>query len=200
MPPLPAPGVKIAFIGACCAGKTSLLRACQSHLAPGTSLAVVEEAARAFFQLHPQCDRCSAQTQGLIQFQVLANEQAAHRSGAGLIVCDRSVIDSPAYAWAYGDRPGALALYERVRPWLSSYTRLFLLDPSDVPYCQDDVRQEDEATRQRLHGAFQELLSAAGIDHELLSGTMGERLDRVLEMASLHGHFLCRSHHSEGPT
>ena len=154
---------------------------------------MVEEAAREYFAAHRDVtDRFSVETQGKVQALALAKEQAAHEQAKQadrnlVLICDRSVLDAPAYVYSQGDTDGARQLLQRVRLWLPTYTIIFLLDPADVPYEPDSIRDESEATRQLFHAAFLEFFDANGIPYELLSGSPDERFaivgDRIAATA-----------------
>jgi len=176
--------IKIAFVGTSCVGKTTLIEAYIGRKVPG--LVVVNEAAREYFIRNPHVtDRFAVQAQGEVQALALKNEQSAHDSEATKIVCDRSVLDAVAYVRSQGDIAGSRQLLERVRLWVQTYHRFLLLNPVDVPYQTDSVRQEGEEVRLGFHRAFLEMFDDAGIQYELLSGTLEERVkrtDRLLEL------------------
>lgn len=139
---------KIALVGACCVGKTTLLDLYKDNL----DVVVVEEAARLFFTANPDIpDRFSVEVQRQIQALAIENEQSATIGNVRAVVCDRSVLDAVVYTWARGDKGGARQLFEKIEFWLPTYHKLLLLDPRDVHYETDNVRQEDEETRQQLH-------------------------------------------------
>lgn len=177
--------LKVAFVGTSCIGKTTLVEAYRKRDLSG--LVIIEEAAREFFTLHPEViNRFSAGVQGQVQSLALANEQRAMLSGTSIIICDRSVLDAPAYVLSQGDVIGASELLARVRLWLPTYTRLFLLDPSDVSYQNDAIRQESEQERWGFHQAFIDLFTRNNISYELLSGTLEQRMryvDQVLNLS-----------------
>lgn len=167
---------KIAFVGTSCTGKTTLIHAYRND----PDVVIVEEAARIFFTQNSQIkDRFSSDTQGKVQALALKNEQDAHQSGASIILCDRSVIDAVVYVSSQGDTQGAGELLKRVEFWLPTYHKFLLLDPANVPYETDDIRQETPETRQKFHDAFLEFFKETGIPYELLSGTIEERMTRV---------------------
>ena len=116
---------------------------------------------------------------------MLAREQEAHKSGAKIIFCDRSVIDAVVYVKSTGNIKGANELLERVKFWLPTYHKFFLLDPAGISYEKDEVRQEDEDTRQAFHNAFLEFFKESQIPFELLSGTLKERIKRIDKMLSV---------------
>lgn len=172
--------IKIAFIGTSCIGKTTLL----NHFRTtdlGLRVTIVDEAARDFFQENDVPDRFSAETQKRVQALALTREREAHANlpPPDIILCDRSVIDAVAYVKATGDEKGALQLLSDVQFWLSTYTHFLLLDPADIPYEQDEIRQEDPETRMRFHQAFLDFFAETEIPCELLSGTVEERVARI---------------------
>jgi hypothetical protein len=109
----------------------------------------------------------------------MKREQDAYRVGVRRIICDRSLLDASVYVFSSGDKAGADKLFDRVRFWIPTYTKLWLLDPTDVPYKQDAIRQESEEVRQGFHQAFLDFFRQKGVRYELLSGTVDERMKRV---------------------
>lgn len=73
-------------------------------------------------------------------------------------------------------------MYTDVVFWLSSYYKIFLLDPTDVPYVTNKVRKEDVRTREKFHVAFLALFAEKQIEYELLSGALKNRIQRVDEI------------------
>jgi len=170
---------KIAFVGTSCTGKTSLLEYLRLKISSNKTV-FVEESARIFFQKHPRIrKRFFCRTQGMIQDLVFQTEKEAHLKDGHTMLCDRSVIDPVAYVLASGDKKGAEKLFRKVSRWLGTYDKFFLLDPEDVDFCQDAVRQEGEEERQKLHEAFIKLFQEKGLKFELLSGTLEERAKKV---------------------
>ncbi len=174
--------MKIAFIGTSCVGKTTLLEEYRETFKNDPRVAFVAEAARTFFAHHPVSDRFSVEAQGKIQLLALKNEQEAHATGARLLFCDRSVLDAVVYVRASGDHQGASQLFERVRMWAATYTKLLLLDPAGVDYVTDGIRQEDLETRQQIHDAFIQFFQETSLPYELLKGAFQERCRRIDEI------------------
>lgn len=176
--------LKVAFVGTSCIGKTTLADAYRARNIPG--LVIVDEAARTYFTNNPQVQsRFSVAAQGNVQELALMNEQRAHRSGASRIISDRSVLDAVAYVRSQGDLEGSDLLLDAVRFWLPTYSGIFLLDPADIPYKVDSVRQEDEVTRDAFHQAFIHLFREEGIPYELLSGSVSARMRHVDQVLKL---------------
>ncbi|MCL5113592.1 MAG: ATP-binding protein [Patescibacteria group bacterium] len=172
--------IKIAFVGTSSTGKTTLLWEYKKKMSGNRSIVFVHEAARDFFKENPHItERFAKEIQGQVQSAVLAREQEAHNSGARVIICDRSVIDAVVYVRSTGDRKGAKELLEKVKFWIPTYTKFLLLNPVDVKYEKDEVRQEDENTRQAFHKAFLEFFKETRIPYELLSGSIEQRIKRV---------------------
>ena len=117
-----------------------------------------------------------------VQALVLTNEQDAHRLNPRVILCDRSVIDAVVYVKSQGDIKGANELLKRVEFWLPTYHKFLLLDPADVPYKTDEIRQETPETRQKFHDVFLTFFKETNIPYELLSGTKEERIKRVTKI------------------
>lgn len=178
---------KIAFVGTSSIGKTTLIEELKKKAERDNirSFAFVPEAARDFFIAHrniPQSLRFSARVQGQVQDLQWGYECEAHDTDASNIISDRSVLDAVAYTRAYGDLKGADKLLAKVRLWLPTYSRILLLNPNDVPYETDDIRQEAEEIRMQNHEAFVSLFEERQIPYELLSGTLAQRLEHVNEV------------------
>lgn len=175
---------KIAFVGTACAGKTTLLEDLRTEYENDPGVAFVEEAARKFFEDNPVPIelRFVLDTQFSLLELIMANEITAEEGGAHTIICDRSVIDAPAYVSAGGDQSGSQKMYEKVRDWLPTYTKFYLLDPDDVPYVNDDVRIETLEVRQQIHEAYLGFFALHDIGYELLSGNQEQRLEIVKAM------------------
>lgn len=177
--------VKLAFVGTSCIGKTTLLEEYGRRLNGRTDAVIVPEAARVFFTDNPSItEKFAKEAQRQVQSLALQQEQEVHNAGARLILCDRSVIDAVVYVRAHGDTEGAAKLLDRVSFWIPTYNKFLLLNPADVLYKTDDVRQEDEYVRQSFHEAYLEFFQESGIPYELLSGTLEERIARVDELVN----------------
>jgi nicotinamide riboside kinase len=71
--------------------------------------------------------------------------------------------------------------YFNVESYVPSYDHLFLLDPANVPYEQDEVRTETPEERMLIHNTFVRFFREHGIPHHVLSGTPEEKYTTVLE-------------------
>src|SRR3989344_6692758 len=147
---------KIAFVGAASIGKTTLLNELREQYGHNSSIAFVDEVARAYFTKNPtEPDLVfSFDVQKSIQDRIVANEQKTYEQRPAVIFCDRSVIDAVVHLQAHKDEEGATKLLENVEDWLPTYTLFLLLDPTDVPYKTDDIRRESEDTRNHIHNSF----------------------------------------------
>ena len=173
---------KVAFVGAGCVGKTTLFNRLKQEYDGQDDVLFVSESAREYFAQHdvPHETRLSYEVQKAIQTMAMEREQAAERLNPRLMYCDRSVADAAVYAVAYGDSEGGRRLLERVRRWVPTYTRMFLLDPADIPHVTDSERLEDDETRQHLHRTFVRFFALHDIRYDLLSGSLEQRLKSVL--------------------
>ncbi len=170
----------VAFIGAGCVGKSTLLEAYRRRFDGDGRVVFVAEAAKKYFAAHrmPEELRFTAPVQSEIQAMAISAEHDACRRGQ-LVLADRSTLDYPIYVSAIGDAEGAAALLDRARPWAHMYRRLYLLDPAGVPFEQTAERQEDAAMRQLLHDEFLRFLATHNIPYTLLTGTVEARMRTV---------------------
>ena len=91
---------KIAFSGTSCVGKTTLYEGYKSRYESNPRYTFVEEAARIYFTRNsqiPVSERFSFEPQSEIQDLAIEQEKRAHQTRAKVIMCDRSVLDAPAY-------------------------------------------------------------------------------------------------------
>lgn len=169
--------LKIAFLGGPGVGKTTLI----NHFRQVDEATVVDEAARDYFSLYPDVDRSAYETQELLLAHIKERESAASAFGTKLIVCDRSIVDPLVYLYHYGQKNEARQLISSIKDYISSYHKLYLLDPHEVRYVQDKVRNESPEERLEIHQAYLELLELGGVEYELLSGNVKKRLQIVMD-------------------
>lgn len=169
--------LKIAFLGGPGVGKTTLI----NHFRAIDEVTVVDEAARDYFTLYPDVDRSAYETQELLLAHIKERESAASAFGKKLIVCDRSIVDPLVYLYHYGQKNEAQELIATVKDYIKSYHKLYLLDPHEVKYVQDKVRNESPKERLQIHRAYLELLDVSGIEYQLLSGNVKKRLQTVMD-------------------
>ncbi len=175
---------KYAFVGAASTGKTTLIEALKEEFYGRGDITFINESGREYFSTNPTPPELvfSVPVQTKLQEIILAKEQAAAETNPSIIFCDRSVLDSPAHLYAFGDKQGAKKLLENVEFWLPTYDLFLLLDPKDVPFEQDEIRRESEETRNMIHQAFLDFFEINNIPFQLLSGTKEERVKKVKEL------------------
>lgn len=175
---------KMALIGAFCSGKTTLFDELKRRLQEDTRFAFVEEASRKFLQINhfSLVERNSIDVQRRIQDFIVESEREAYTKNASIILCDSSVLTTSMYLQCMGDKEGSLELLKAVEFWLPTYTTFLLLDPTDVLFVKDSIRQENDEQRQRNHEAYLELFAQKQIPYQLIKGTLHERLQQVVAL------------------
>jgi len=178
---------KYAFVGAASTGKTTIFEALREEYLTDPSIVFIEESGRPYFESRPYFTEqqiFSPPVQKELQGIILGKEQSATEQNPQVIICDRSVLDSPAHLYAMGDEEGTEELLENVQFWLSTYKLILLLDPEGVPFENDEARRESEQTRNRIHQGFIDFFAKYKIPYELLSGSKEERIARVKGLIS----------------
>ncbi len=172
---------KIAFVGAASVGKTTLLNELRGRHRGNPKVGFVDEVGRKFFQENPtsEADMFSFGVQARLQDLILLEEKKVHATKPEIIICDRSVLDSPVHLRAHEDYDAAEMLVERVKDWIPTYSSFVLLDATGVPFKNDKVRIEGVDTRRKIQGAFLDFFRENNFPYELLSGTVYERAARV---------------------
>lgn len=184
---------KVAFSGAGCVGKTTLLNSLRD-LELGRYVQFIGEAARAYYSTYPNIPlevRDSFDHQCTIQQMGMDVELAAHYSTTSnfdrpdYVFTDSSVFDAPVFVAATGDEAGAEVLFNRAQMWLPglsdiSYSQIYILNPGDVAHENDDIRIEPPETRQQHHEMFVSYFSEHGIAFKLLGGSLEDRIEQVL--------------------
>lgn len=176
---------KIAFVGTAGTGKTTLIDRLRNEYTDDTRVLFVEEAARKFFAENQLGDdqRRNEDIQSKILAMILQLEQAAHEKDPEVIFCDRSVLDAVVYVLSEGDVDAAEAMYDELKEWVKTYTKIYVLDPDDVAHETDEIRLEDAQVRQKVHEVYVRFLRSKGIQYEILSGTIEERVETVKSAA-----------------
>lgn len=173
--------IVLALEGAACTGKTTLIQALMTAYAKDDRVVFVEEAAREYLTKHPTPlkEVFSTRVQAAIQAEILKKEKTAHELQPTVIICDRSVIDSPIHVEAFGNQADADHLTENVADWLITYYLFLLLDPADVPFENDDIRKDSPEDRNLVHATFLRYFAKHELPFILLSGSVEERMARV---------------------
>lgn len=171
---------KFALVGATCTGKTSIIDHLKDKYKNNSKIVFVEEGARAYFAANPDIkDRGAWKVQTGIRDFVFNNEKKAGKNSPSILVCDRSIIDSAVYMEAHGDKKGADKLFKTVAPWVLTYNKILMLDPTEVPYQMDEIRNEGEDFRNHVHDTFVKFFRRNNIKYELVKGTLQERIAYV---------------------
>jgi nicotinamide riboside kinase len=175
---------KIAFVGTLSSGKSTLFDKLQKKFQDAPGVVFLSEVARKHLEEHPEDKKRvkSAEIQSLFQSHIIRKENEVDALNPALVVCDRSVFDSVVYLEAWGDTENAGILFDRVKGWVRTYDWLFLLDPTNVPYEQDDVRTETPQERELIHRTFVQFFQEHTIPYRLLTGTPDEKYTTVLEL------------------
>ncbi len=177
--------IKIAFVGSLSVGKTTLVNLFRQKFKDKKEVAIVDEVAREYFQKYGMKNRFSVETQGKIQQLILKREQRAHSQRPKIIICDRSVIDSVVYLNSYNNIKGSKLLFERVRFWLPTYDKFFLLSPRGWNYSVDEIRTEDREKRKRVHLNYVHFFRKHSLPVEILTGSLSKRHQRIEEYVGI---------------
>jgi nicotinamide riboside kinase len=174
--------LKIAFVGACCSGKSTLIDHFSQQYKGNKQIAYVPEGAREFLSnQNPQelMQMDPFDIQKGIRRLTLQNEKTVHETQARVILCDSSVVDQVVYTRVFVGKKESEELYNEIGDWVGTYNRFYMLNPHEVAYQTDEVRTQTSEERQRIHDTFLEVFEEKGIGYETLSGTVEERFATV---------------------
>lgn len=176
------PTTKIAIVGASSTGKTTLLNSLQNMYQDTTSVAFVHESAREFFKRNTVPERFSLPVQEQILELVLENEKNAQATNPQVIVTDTSALEVMFYTTVHGDLEGSKKLHQKLKPWIPTYTKFFLMNPDDVTFVNDEIRQESKETRDKVHKLMIDYYRQENLPFELVSGSVFERQKRMQDV------------------
>ena len=171
--------LRIAIVGSFSTGKTTLAAA----LAERLELPMLPEAAREVAGLGFKLDKdATPEVEALIFLKHYNNELSADS-----FVVDRSMLDVMAYArWVLDNRPRSkeIAIWhecERLaeRRLRTAYTHVFYL-PIEFPIVPDGLRPDDPEFQADIDERLRALLEAHGLVYETITGSVEERLDKIL--------------------
>ena len=171
---------KSALIGTSCVGKTSVANEMKKIFGEER---ILEEGAREYFERFKPNERFTLEHQREIQDFVIHKEKKL--SNKDILICDRSIICPIIYTRAGGDKNGSDFLYQRVTDWIPTYTNLLLLDPYEVPYQKDSVRDEDPEFRMKVHVEYIAFLKEKDIQYTLIKGSLNERIKRIRDLIEI---------------
>lgn len=172
---------KFSFLGAQSVGKTTVTNILKQRFADNPKVAVLDEAARIFFENHPEITDRSFRTQLAIQNFVLEREKAIYKPGVEVILQDRSVVDPIVLAQIW-DPENANKLFENVSNWLQTYTLFFILDLTGVPSQAGPYRQETPEQRRQIQQAFIDFCIVNNLAYELISGNLDNRIKKITQI------------------
>jgi len=170
---------KIALIGTSCVGKTSVANEMKKIFGEER---ILEEGAREYFERFKPNERFTLEHQKEIQDFVISKEKRLLTQD--ILICDRSIICPIIYTRANGDKKGSEFLYQRVIDWIRTYKKLFLLDPHEVPYQKDSVRNEALSFRMKVHDEYVAFLREKDIQYTLIKGSLKNRVSQIEKIVS----------------
>lgn len=171
---------KYAISGTSCSGKTTLINALKNS-DNAVDIAYVDEAGRKFFTENPmtETERFLPLTQEKISNLIVTMETEAMQNNPDLVICDNSVVAAAVYAGVLNGRHEADRIMDLKRDWLKTYHKFFVLNPDDVVFKNDNVRSESVEFRNLAHTLFIETYKRYGLEYEIISGTVQQRLDLI---------------------
>ncbi len=166
---------KLALVGASSTGKTTLLTLLEKQHRDNSDIAFVHEGARQILSEQAPSEPFTLSVQERILERVLQNEQLAVEKNPRLIVTDTSALEVMFYTKVAGDEKGAAMLYKKVKDYIPTYTKFLLLNRADVPFLNDEVRQESKETRDKIHEMLLAFYQEHHLPYEIIQGTIAER-------------------------
>jgi len=173
--------LRIAIVGSFSTGKTTLAELIARRL----ELPLLPEAAREVVALGFKLDKdATPETETLIFLKQYNNELSTER-----FVGDRSLIDVMAYAgWVLDNQPRSkeMSLWDECvqlaeRRLRTAYSHVFYL-PIEFPIVLDGLRPDDPEFQREIDRRILGLLDTHGIVHDTITGSIEERMDKILRM------------------
>ena len=172
-----APIRRIGLIGAESSGKTTLAQALATELNDrGITAAVVPEFLRTWCEIHERTPLLSEQPD-IVQGQIDAEDRAAAENPGAILICDPATVMTELYSHLYF---GQKIDFD---PELAQRYAQFVWCDIDIEWVPDPLR-DGQQFRDRIHEAItlhsDQLQVASGAGIQLVGGSVGERIQRVL--------------------
>jgi nicotinamide riboside kinase len=178
--------LRVAFVGSHSTGKTTLLEYCKQRLAG--RLNVIEDVARRVIKRgFPMGDQAGMDSfSNFIRDQFRAEHEAG-RSSCEILISNRTVLDSAAYA--HVNRALAkqclpdyfVEMLEEVAWREADYYQLFVNFKVSFALVNDGVRPVDERYRQQVGDRISGLLTRFAIRHIEVSGSTEARYSQLMD-------------------
>jgi len=177
--------MKLAFIGAHCSGKSTLIKAL-AEIIPSSDLYVIHGIVRKIIAKGFPMGKCTT-VDSLLNYLAaqLSCEQEASATGCIHVFSDRTVADALAYTLTnrrlgYGNLPAFLA-DTLAQVWELEQSRYdaCIYCPPEFPIVPDGIRDNDDAYRAEVDAEFRSLLGGFKVDIVMVGGTVNERLNTV---------------------
>lgn len=170
---------KLSLVGASSTGKTTLLQLLEKQHKDNSDMAFVHEGARQILSEQSPSEPFTLSVQEKILERVFQNEQLALKKNPRLIVTDTSALEVMFYTKVAGDKEGAAKLHQKLKGYIPTYTKFLVMNPTDVPFVNDEIRQESKETRDNIHDMLLAFYEENNLPYEVISGTIEERQKRL---------------------
>jgi nicotinamide riboside kinase len=173
--------IKVALVGTFCSGKTTLWSFLKNKVSD-SSVVFTEEVSRPFLEKRnlSVTERDSYEIQREIQRIIIDKETQAQSNNPGIIICDSCVLAPAIYLLASKSSDAGKNLLEDIDGYLKTYRKFYFLDADEIPYLKDDVRIEDERTRQIAGNLYLQYLQDNLLNYKVVSGTVEQRASLII--------------------
>lgn len=178
--------IKLALVGGSSTGKTTLFNKLSEEHKNDKRIAFVHESARQFFNENQVDTPFDYKNQERILDLALLNEKLAAETNPKIILTDTSALEVIFYTRVLGNEKGAKHLEDQLKEYVKTYSKFLVMNKDDVTFKNDEIRREDQKTRDTIHAMLLEFYHTNHLPFALVSGTILDRQKKVNDIINTY--------------